>query len=999
MSTTQRRRAERLTVVAAHFSKDVRRHRPRIAAGIGCAVVYALARVIEPWPLKVVFDQVLFHKPAHGWLVRPFTVFGHTPTDYLAAAGVVLALAGVVRGIAYYYEDYLLSTAAQDITYRVRARLYRHLHRLPVSFHQRRPTGDLLMRLSADIVLLRDVLIDAVVNIGTGIILLMLMLAVMFAVDPVLTTLSLVVMPLILALTTYYGKRIRVNSKHQRRQEGHVAAAMHEALAAIDVVQLHGASEREQERFGTLNRRSLKRGTKAVRLEAQMNRGIELAVAGGTVIVLWVGTLRALHGAITPGELVVFISYLRASYRPLRRASKSVQRSAKALAAAERIVEVLDTEPELTDAPDAVEAPPFSGNVEFENVSFDYVDAHPVLRDVTLEVAPGKTLAIVGETGSGKSTLVSLVPRLFDTDEGVVRVDGHDVRSFTLESLRAQISSVRQEAVLFGVSLAENIRYGAPDATDDEVQDAADAAGLDALAATLPDGYDTILSERGASLSGGERQRVAIARALIRHSPILILDEPTTGLDPARQEELVATLRDLARRPTTFLVTHDLRLVRSADKIVVLERGRIAASGTYTELLTGSPEFRRLVDAQERLTTAAPRSGPPRHDDGPRVLFYSHNGVGVGHLQRQLDLAKAYRARNPDAAVLLATGSHAAGMFEFPDGIDFIKLPSLVMTDRYRSWQARDLAVGSNDVVKLRSELLERTVDGFAPDLLVADFMPAGPYGELLPALDALERRGGAAVAGFRDVIDEPEFVRELWEETGVYDTLRDHYAAICVYGAPSMLDFAEAYGFDDELSRRLHYCGYLGRAPRQASDIPLFRRPFVIATCGGGADGSHLIETFLHAAGPLARSSDGTFMGVTGPLMPYEEHLRLHRIAATQGVELRRVAPELRAHLALADCVVSMPGYNTVCDILSFRRPSVLLPRLGPSREQLLRGRRLESWGATRLLIGPDSNALRSALTDALEGPPPEAAPVPLNGLERATEIFAGVLRGVAVR
>src|SRR5262249_35772336 len=411
--------------------------------------------------------------------------------------------------------------------------------------------------------------------------LLVLMLAVMVAVDPVLTVLSLVVMPAILALTTYYGRRIRVNSKHQRRQEGQVAAAMHEALAAIDVVQLHGASEREQERFGALNRRSLKRGTKAVRLEAQMNRGVELAVAGGTVIVLWVGTLRAVHGAITPGELVVFISYLRASYRPLRRASKSVQRSAKALAAAERIVEVLDIEPELTDAPDAVDAPPLAGRVSFENVSFGYVTGHPVLRHVAVEVDAGRTLAIVGETGSGKSTLVSLIPRLFDPGEGVVRVDGHDIRSFTLESLRAQISTVRQEAVLFGISLAENIRYGAPDATDEEVQEAADAAGLGGLAAALPDGYDTLLTERGAPLSGGERQRVAIARALIRRSPILILDEPTTGLDPTRQEELVSTLRDLARRPTTLLVTHDLRLVRSADEIVVLERGLIAARGTY----------------------------------------------------------------------------------------------------------------------------------------------------------------------------------------------------------------------------------------------------------------------------------------------------------------------------------------------------------------------------------------------------------------------------------
>src|SRR5262249_15244610 len=249
------------------------------------------------------------------------------------------------------------------VVYRIRARLYRHLHRLPLSFHQRRPTGDLLVRLSSDIILLRDVLIDAVVNVGTGVILLVLMVTVMLVVDPLLTAVARSVMPLILFWTALCGGRIRVTARRQRKREGQVASAMHEALGAMDVVQLHGAGEREQQRFAELNRRSLKQGTHALRLEARMNRGIELALAGGTVVVLWVGTLRALHGAITPGELVVFISYLRGAYRPLRRASKSVQRSAKALAAAERIVEVLDMEPELQDSTDAVEAPALSGHI------------------------------------------------------------------------------------------------------------------------------------------------------------------------------------------------------------------------------------------------------------------------------------------------------------------------------------------------------------------------------------------------------------------------------------------------------------------------------------------------------------------------------------------------------------------------------------------------------------------------------------------------------------
>ena len=998
MTDAVRPRSEQLRVIAGHFRKDVRKQRGRIAGGMACAVLYALARVAEPWPLKVVFDQVLFHKPARGLLLRPFTLLGHSSTDLLAAAGIALALAGLVRGIAYYYEDYLLSTAAQQIVYRIRSRLYRHLHRLPLSFHLPRSTGDLLVRLSADIVLLRDVLIDSVVNLGTGVIMLILMLAVMLVVDPLLTVVSLAVMPLILLLTSLYGRRIRMNSKRQRRQEGQVAAAMHEALAAMDVVQLHGAAEREHERFAQLNRRSLKRGTQGVRLEARMNRGVEFALAGGTVVVLWVGTLRALHGAISPGELVVFISYLRAAYRPLRRASKSVQRSAKALAAAERIVEVLDTEPELADAPDAKEAPPLHGRIVFEQVSFSYADGPQVLRDISFIVEPGTTVAIVGETGSGKSSLVSLVPRLYDATSGSVEVDGEDVRGLTLDSLRAQVSVVRQESVLFGLSIAENIRYGAPDASDEGVQLAADAAGLSELAAHLPDGYDTVISERGASLSGGQRQRVAIARALVRQTPILILDEPTAGLDAPQQEQLLAALRDLSAQPTTLLVTHDLRLVREADEIIVLERGQIAAHGTYDDLLTGSAQFRRLVTANDRLGTAPRQSGRASFTDGPRVLFYSHNGVGVGHLQRQLDLAKAYRARHPAAAVLLATGSHAAAMFEFPDGIDFVKLPSLAMTDRYRTWRPRDLPLPLQQVVQLRSELLERTVEGFAPDLLVADFMPAGPYGELLPALERLERQGGIAVAGFRDVIDEPGFVRELWTETGVYDVLRDHYAAICVYGDPAMVDFVADYGLDQDLAERLHYCGYLGRAPRQAGDIPLYPRPFVVATCGGGADGSPLIEEFLNAAGPLRQELGGTWLAISGPLMPYDEHLRLVRLAERHDIELRRIVPELRAHLGIADCVVSMPGYNTVCDVLSFQRPAIFLPRQGPSQEQMLRARRLEEWGSAQLLLEPNPELLRAALIRALNEPGPPATAVPLDGAERACDVFARTLQRLPV-
>jgi ATP-binding cassette subfamily B protein len=595
----QLKRGARLRRVWHYFGKDVRRRRRKLGAGMGFAVLLGLARVVEPWPLKIVFDQVLFRRPPRGFLTHVFLVFGPSPTDILAAAAVVLMVAGVVHGVSYYYQDYLLSSAAQEIVYAIRTRLYRHLHRLDMSFHISRHVGDTLVRLSADIIMLRDVLIDSVVTLGSGLIMVVLMLTVMVIVDPVLTALTVTTMPLAFVIAYAYADPIRVRSRKQRKQEGAVAAVMHESLAAISVVQLYGAEQREEERFRVANRRSLKEGTKTVRLEARMNRAIEITLAFGMVVVLWVGTLRALHNHISPGELVVFIAYLRAAFRPLRRASKTVQRSAKALAAGERIIEVLEIEPVVRDAPGARPAPRFSQAIRFQGVRFAYPQGEDVLSDIFLELPAGSFVAVVGPTGSGKSTLLSLLPRLYDPTAGRITFDGLDLRELTLASLRSQISVVQQDAVLMGLSLAENIGYGCPEASELEVREAAIEAGLEPLLERLPDGLDTVVAERGASLSGGERQRVTLARALVRRTPLLLLDEPTTGLDPATKRAVVDTLLAVIAERTAVLATHDLDLAARADEIVLLVAGRIVDRGTYDQLQRDSAEFRRLGDALE----------------------------------------------------------------------------------------------------------------------------------------------------------------------------------------------------------------------------------------------------------------------------------------------------------------------------------------------------------------------------------------------------------------
>jgi predicted glycosyltransferase len=270
--------------------------------------------------------------------------------------------------------------------------------------------------------------------------------------------------------------------------------------------------------------------------------------------------------------------------------------------------------------------------------------------------------------------------------------------------------------------------------------------------------------------------------------------------------------------------------------------------------------------------------------------------------------------------------------------------------------------------------------------------MPSGPFDELICALERLEASGGRAVVGFRDIVDEPYFVRELWQENGTYGTMRRYYDAICVYGDRRMLDFARSYAFDDTLATRMHYCGYLGRTPRRALDVPMFERPFVLGSCGGGADGA---EAFIGAANRLRRRRGGTWLAVTGPLMPYDEHLRLAALGYSVGIEVRRSVPELRSHIAAADCLVCMPGYNTACDLLTHKLRSVIVPRQGPSQEQTLRARRLAEWNVAHVIEQPelDAGTLALAIENALDGPPPSDAPVSLDGLQEAVDVFTRML------
>jgi ATP-binding cassette subfamily B protein len=364
-----------------------------------------------------------------------------------------------------------------------------------------------------------------------------------------------------------------------------MAATAAESISAIKVVQALSLEEKFMESFATESEHSLKQDVKGKRLAASLGRSVDVLVALATALVLWYGATLVVRGEFTAGGLVVFLFYLKYAYRPIQDFAKYTTRMAKASAAGERVIDLLDRVPEVRDLPDAVRAPAFKGRVQFDRVCFDYGHGQDALHEISLDLLPGQHLALVGPSGAGKSTLVSLILRLYDPTSGRVLIDGEDIRRFKLDSLRAQISVVLQDNLLFAGTIRQNIAFAAPHSTDDEVIVAASLARAHEFISALPLGYETVVGERGVTLSHGQRQRIAIARAAMRKTPIVILDEPTSGLDKANESAVVAGLNDLCRECTTFFITHDLEQASQADRILYIDAGRLVENGSHAELL------------------------------------------------------------------------------------------------------------------------------------------------------------------------------------------------------------------------------------------------------------------------------------------------------------------------------------------------------------------------------------------------------------------------------
>jgi ATP-binding cassette subfamily B protein len=603
--------------IFTHLWPYVRRYRVLLAASMASLVLQAIFQSLEPWPLKYLFDA-LAHTKSAGRLPEIPGLHDLSRSRLIGLAALAIVTIAGLRVVAEYASSIGFAVLGNRVLTRVRGELYRHLQRLPLSFHTRSRSGELVMRVIADVSQFKVVVIDAALPLVARILIVILMVGVMFWLNWKLTLILLAMLPVFGIFTLRLTRRVQQSARAQRKRDGAMAATATETMGAIHLVQALSLEEHFAERFSRQNQESQKQDIKALRLSAALSRSVGFLVAACVAAVLWFGGRLVLRGELTPGELLIFLAYMRSALKPVQEFSKFSGRLAKATAAGERVLDLLEQTPEIRDLPGAVTASPFMGAVRFENVGFSYQPGRRVLVEVNFAVAPGQRVAIVGPSGMGKSTLVSLVMRLYDPSEGRILIDERDVREYTLASLRAQISVVLQDTILFAASVRDNIALAASNASTQTIVEAACLANAHEFILALPQGYDTVLGERGVTLSGGQRQRIAIARAALRQAPLLILDEPTTGLDEENEQAIFEALERLSRGRTTFVVAHDLKLASCADLILYLENGRLLEHGAHAELLEGTGRYATLY-RRAAYVEQAPEDGDQR--DHMREVF------------------------------------------------------------------------------------------------------------------------------------------------------------------------------------------------------------------------------------------------------------------------------------------------------------------------------------------------------------------------------------------
>lgn len=561
---------------------------PLISVGVLALMLEVAFRVLEPWPLKIVIDDALTPTPGEG----AASVFG--PWTLLLICGGLLVSTVALRAAANYLATVCFAIVGSRVAASLRARVFRHVQSLDQQFHAQNRSADTVQRIVSDVARLQEVAITAGLPLLANIATLMVMLVVMFILDALLACIVVIAILVFFLGSRGTSSRITVASRKSRKGEGQLANTAQESLASIKVVQTYGLESLIEKRFIGANQASLIEGVKTLRLSARLERSTDVIVGLATAAVLIGGGWRVLDGGMTVGELVLFTTYLRTTMKPLRDMAKYTGRIAKASASGERVADLMSVQPEIVTPEDPIRPDAFRGWLHFQDVYTQY-EGRTILRGVNLRVRPGEYVAIIGPSGAGKSTLVSLLTRAQDPTSGQVLLDGHSLPELDLAQLRANISTLHQEAVLFAGTIRENIRMGRMDATDAEVEAAARAANAEPFILSQPQGYETVVGERGGTLSGGQRQRIAIARALLRDAPVVILDEATTGLDPEAASQVLDAIDSLVKGRTTLAVTHDVEVVLRASRVLWLQDGQVLLDASPSKLMEESETFRQWV--------------------------------------------------------------------------------------------------------------------------------------------------------------------------------------------------------------------------------------------------------------------------------------------------------------------------------------------------------------------------------------------------------------------